>query len=100
MELKPATEVSTAMPTEKEKGVREARTTTEVSEKRPHTPRSGIVLKKAEEVQRHDVGEKALTENLQTMLMMLNSQIICRRRAASQAHPGRGRKGSGWTKIS
>ena len=31
----------------------------ERSEKRPHTPRSGIVLKKAEEVQEHDAGEKA-----------------------------------------
>ena len=59
VELKPATEVSTAMPTEKEKGVKGARTTTEESEKRPHTPRSGIVLKKAEEVQRHAAGEKA-----------------------------------------
>ena len=59
VELKPATDVSTAMPTGKEKGVKEARTTTEESEKRPHTPRSGIVLKKAEEVQRHDAGEKA-----------------------------------------
>ena len=56
VELKPATEVSTAMSTEKEKGVKGARTTTEESEKRP---RSGIVLKKAEEVQQHDAGEKA-----------------------------------------
>ena len=31
---------------------------TEKSEKRPHTPRSGIVLKKAEEVQQQDAGEK------------------------------------------
>ena len=59
VELKPATEVSTALPEETEKGVKGAKTTAEESEKRPHTPRSGIVLKKAEEVQRHDAGEKA-----------------------------------------
>ena len=47
------------MSTETEKGVKGARTTAEESEKRPHTPRSGIVLKKAEEVQQHDAGEKA-----------------------------------------
>ena len=29
------------------------------SEKRPHTPRSGIVLKSAEEVQQQDAGDKA-----------------------------------------
>ena len=59
VELKPATSVSTAEPSKKEKDVQEARTTTEGSEKRPHTPRTGIVLKRAEEVQRHDAGEKA-----------------------------------------
>ena len=59
VELKPATSVSTAVPSKKDKEVREARTTTAESEKRPHTPRSGIVLKKAEEVQQHDAGEKA-----------------------------------------
>ena len=31
----------------------------EKSEKKPHTPRSGIVLKSAEETQQHDAGEKA-----------------------------------------
>ena len=59
VELKPATSVSTAVPSKKEKDEPEAKTTTEKSEKRPHTPRSGIVLKTAEEVQRHDAGEKA-----------------------------------------
>ena len=59
VELKPATSVSTAMQSRKEKDVQEARTTAAESEKRPHTPRSGIVLKKAEEVQRQDAGEKA-----------------------------------------
>ena len=59
VELKPATSVSTAVPSKKDKDVQEARTTTAESEKRPHTPRSGIVLKKAEEVQQHDAGEKA-----------------------------------------
>ena len=34
-------------------------TVTVESEKRPHTPRSGIVLKTAEEVQQQDAGEKA-----------------------------------------
>ena len=58
VELKPATSVSTAVPSKKDK-VQEARTTTAESEKRPHTPRSGIVLKKAEEVQRQEAGEKA-----------------------------------------
>ena len=59
VELKPATSVSTAMPSGKDKGTQEAQTVTAVSEKRPHTPRSGIVLKTAEEVQQHDAGEKA-----------------------------------------
>ena len=59
VELKPATSVSTAVPSKRDKNVQEARTTTVESEKRPHTPRSGIVLKKAEEVQQHDAGEKA-----------------------------------------
>ena len=59
VELKPATEVSTASPEEKGEDARKARASAEESEKRPHTPRSGIVLKKAEEVQQHDAGEKA-----------------------------------------
>ena len=59
VELKPATSVSTAIPSGKDKGTQEAQTVTAVSEKRPHTPRSGIVLKTAEEVQQQDAGEKA-----------------------------------------
>ena len=59
VELKPATSISTAVPSGKDKGAQEAQTLTAVSEKRPHTPRSGIVLKTAEEVQQQDAGEKA-----------------------------------------
>ena len=58
MELKPATSVSTAVPP-KDKGPQETQTVTVGSAKRPHTPRSGIVLKTAEEVQQQDAGEKA-----------------------------------------
>ena len=59
VELKPATSMSTAVPSKKDTSVQEARTTTAESEKRPHTPRTGIVLKKAEEVQQQEAGEKA-----------------------------------------
>ena len=60
VELKPASEVSKASleKTEKDAG-RAGEPADDKSEKRPHTPRSGIVLKKAEEVQQHDAGEKA-----------------------------------------
>ena len=58
VELKPATSVSTAVPP-KDKDSQGAQTVTLKSEKRPHTPRSGIVLKTAEEVQQQDAGEKA-----------------------------------------
>ena len=59
VELKPAASVSTAVPSGKDKDAQEAQTVTAVSEKRPHTPRSGIILKTAEEVQQQDAGEKA-----------------------------------------
>ena len=59
VELKPATSVAAAVPSRKDKSVQEAQTVTAGSKKRPHTPRSGIVLKTAEEVQQHDAGEKA-----------------------------------------
>ena len=58
VELKPATSVSTAVPP-KDQDSQGAQTVTLKSEKRPHTPRSGIVLKTAEEVQQQDAGEKA-----------------------------------------
>ena len=55
-----ASEVSKAS---REKAVEDAgkagESATEKSEKRPHTPRSGIVLKTAVEVQQQDAGEKA-----------------------------------------
>ena len=59
VELKPATSVSTAVPPKRGKDPQETQTVTVESEKRPHTPRSGIVLKTAEEVQQQDAGEKA-----------------------------------------
>ena len=59
VELKPATSVSTAVPSKRDKGMQETQTVTVESEKRPHTPRPGIVLKTAEEVQQHGAGEKA-----------------------------------------
>ena len=59
--MKPASEVSKAAH-EAAKDAGKAETTTEVqgekSEKRPHTPRSGLVLKTSEEV-RSQAGEKA-----------------------------------------
>ena len=59
VELKPATSVSTAVPSKKDKEGQETQAPTVESEKRPHTPRSGIVLKTAEEVQQQQAGEKA-----------------------------------------
>ena len=60
VELKPASEVSKASQEKAEKDAGRAdEPAEEKSEKRPHTPRSGIVLKTAEEVQQHDAGEKA-----------------------------------------
>ena len=59
VELKPATSVSTAVPSKKDKEGQETQAPTVESEKRPHTPRSGIVLKTAEEVQQQHAGEKA-----------------------------------------
>ena len=38
------------------------------------------------------LGKRLLTENLQTRLTMLSSPKTCRKRAALQGHPGRGRK--------
>ena len=60
VELKPASEVSKASLEKAEKDAGKAGAPAEEkSEKRPHTPRTGIVLKRAEEVQQHDAGEKA-----------------------------------------
>ena len=60
VELKPASEVSKASLEKAERDAgRVGEPADEKSEKRPHTPRSGIVLKKAEEVQQHDAGEEA-----------------------------------------
>ena len=59
VELKPATSVSTAVPSKKDKEKQETQAPTVESEKGPHTPRSGIVLKTAEEVQQQHAGEKA-----------------------------------------
>ena len=47
------------MPSKKDKEGQETQAPTVESEKRPHTPRSGIVLKTAEEVQQQQAGEKA-----------------------------------------
>ena len=59
IELKPASEVSKASREKSVEGAGKAdEPATGKSEKRPHTPRSGIVLRKAEEVQQQDAGEK------------------------------------------
>ena len=62
-ELKPASEVSRAAQAIAVKGAEKAGETAEEkreeSEKRPHTPRSGIVLKTSEEVRQREAGEKA-----------------------------------------
>ena len=56
--MKPASEVSKASREKSVEGAGKAgEAATEKSE--PHTPRSGIVLKSAEEVQQQDAGEKA-----------------------------------------
>ena len=60
VELRPASVASQTVQEKAEKDAgRAADPAEEKSEKRPHTPRSGIVLKTVEEVQRHDAGEKA-----------------------------------------
>ena len=60
IELKPASEVSKASREKCVEGAGKAgESTAEKSEKKTHTPRSGIVLKTAEEVQQQDAGEKA-----------------------------------------
>ena len=89
VELKPASEVSQAS---HEKSVKDAGRAdvpaVEKSEKKPHTPRSGIVLKPAGEVQQHDAGEKA--PHGDSSLMTLCWQRVCRRQAASCGLPGKG----------
>ena len=63
VELKPASEVSKAQQDEGAKDAAKAAATAEAkeekSEKRPHTPRSGLVLKTSEEVRSQEAGEKA-----------------------------------------
>ena len=60
VELKTASEVSKASQEKADKDAgRAGEPAEEKSEKRPHTPRSGIVLRSAEEVQQRDAGEKA-----------------------------------------
>ena len=60
VELKPASAVSQVSQEQKASDAGRAEgAAPEESEKRPHTPRSGIVLKSAEEAQQSDAGEKA-----------------------------------------
>ena len=63
VELKPASEVSKAHQDEGAQDAAKAEATAEAkdekSEKQPHTPRSGLVLKTSEEVRSQEAGEKA-----------------------------------------